>query len=373
LVAAPPTQLQAPRTPPGRTDRQRAVEEVERGRALYKERAYHAAVAAFENALRIDPTWPDAALRLGMAHEDDKQYRKAIEAYERCLRIDPQHHMAATNIGEALRKSEKYEEAVRAYDRALAMKPDWLYALAGRAECMRMLKDYQGCLWWFDKALGVGPRHAFAIQGKAAALNSLQQWADALPLWDRALELEPQSTFAREGKVLCERNLETAAPEVRAEPESATPVLDEQGRDLTALARAGASPPVVGRDTEIRAVMKTLVRRLKANPLLLGEPGVGKTAVVEGVAQASPGADAPARLRAAHHRAVMGTCSPARSTAARSRSACKEVIVRPARGRPGCPVHRRDPHARGRRAAPRAARSTPPTSSSRPSRAARSP
>jgi ATP-dependent Clp protease ATP-binding subunit ClpC len=290
-VAAPPTQLQVAR----RTERSRAVEEVERGRALYKERNYPGAIAAFELALRLDPTYPDAALRLGMAHEDDRQYRKAIDAYERCLRIDATHYQAATNIGEALRKSERYEDAIRAYDRALGMRTDYLYALAGRAECMRMLKDYQGCLWWFDKALAVGQRHAFAIQGKAAALNALQQWGEALPLWERALEIEPASTFAKEGKALCERNLQPG--EVRAEPESATPVLDEQGRDLSALARSGALTPVVGRDTEIRAVIKTLVRRLKANPLLLGDPGVGKTAVVEGVALALARDDAPPRLK----------------------------------------------------------------------------
>jgi ATP-dependent Clp protease ATP-binding subunit ClpC len=290
-VAASPTQLPAPR----RTERQRATEEVERGRALYKERDYAGAVAAFESALRLDPTFPDAALRLGMAHEDDRQYRKAIEAYERCLRIDPTHHQAATNIGEALRKSERYEEAIRAFDRALGMRTDYLYALAGRAECMRMLKDYQGSLWWFDRALTAGPRHAFAVQGKAAALNALQRWSEALPLWDRALEIEPASTFAREGKALCERNLEPT--EATLEPESTTPILDEQGRDLSALARQGALSPVVGRDAEIRAVIKTLVRRLKANPLLLGDPGVGKTAVVEGVALALAGPDAPERLK----------------------------------------------------------------------------
>jgi ATP-dependent Clp protease ATP-binding subunit ClpC len=291
-VAAPPTTLSAPR---GRFDRDRARDELDRGRFFYKDRNYAAAASCFESALRYDPSYAEAALRLGMAHEDDRQFRKAIEAYERCLLIEPGHYQAATNIGEALRKNERYDEAIRAYDRALAMRSDYLYALAGRAECMRMLGDYQGCLVWFERALQVGPRHAFAVQGKAAALNTLQRYKEALPLWEKALEIEPASSFAKDGKAVCERHIDTQPEE--DEPDSLTPVLDEQGRDLSALAVAGKLAPVVGREPEIRSVMKTLVRRLKANPLLLGDPGVGKTAVVEGVAQALVRADAPERLR----------------------------------------------------------------------------
>ncbi|MEO0604337.1 MAG: ATP-dependent Clp protease ATP-binding subunit, partial [Myxococcota bacterium] len=153
-----------------------------------------------------------------------------------------------------------------------------------------------GCLVWFDRALEVGSRHAFAIQGKAAALNTLQRYREALPLWNKALEIEPESQFAREGKAFCEQNLQ---PESSGEEEgeSSTPTLDEQGRDLTSLSRNGKLSPVIGRQGEIRSVMKTLVRRLKANPLLLGDPGVGKTAIVEGVAQALTADDAPDRLK----------------------------------------------------------------------------
>ena len=291
-VTAAPTTL-SPRAI--RYDRDRARDELDRGRFYYKDRNYPAAAACFESALRYDPSYAEAALRLGMAHEDDRQFRKAIDAYERCLLIEPGHYQAATNIGEALRKNERYDEAIRAYDRALAMRSDYLYALAGRAECMRMLGDYQGCLVWFERALQVGPRHAFAVQGKAAALNTLQRYKEALPLWEKALEIEPSSTFAKDGKTVCERHIESQPED--GEPDSPTPVLDEQGRDLTALAVAGKLSPVVGREAEIRAVMKTLVRRLKANPLLLGDPGVGKTAVVEGVAQALVLPTAPERLR----------------------------------------------------------------------------
>ncbi len=66
---------------------------------------------------------------------------------------------------------------------------------------------------------------------------------------------------------------------------SKTPVLDEFGRDLTALGREGGLDPVIGREDEIERVVQILSRRKKNNPVLIGEPGVGKTAIVEGLAQ----------------------------------------------------------------------------------------
>ncbi|MDT9686898.1 ATP-dependent Clp protease ATP-binding subunit [Streptomyces sp. P9(2023)] len=70
-----------------------------------------------------------------------------------------------------------------------------------------------------------------------------------------------------------------------AKPESRTPTLDEYGRDLTEEARAGKLDPVVGRAEEIEQTVEILSRRSKNNPVLIGEPGVGKTAIVEGLAQ----------------------------------------------------------------------------------------
>ena len=289
------TQLPVPAAPTAlsvRRKRSRARDDFDAGRRMYKERRFKDAAAAFRRVLEIEPVHAEAALRLGMALEDDGAFDEAIRAYRLCLSIDPSHCQAATNIGEALRKSEKYPEAVAAYDHALQLRSDYLYALAGRAECMRMMQQLEGAIEWFDRALLVGPRHAFAVQGKAAALNALRRFDEAMPLWEQALEIEPSSTFAAEGKAVCARHM---APE--EESTSTTPNLDEQGRDLTALAEAGELSPVIGRSQEIRQVMKTLVRRLKANPLLLGEPGVGKTAVVEGVAQVLASDDAPPRLK----------------------------------------------------------------------------
>lgn len=69
------------------------------------------------------------------------------------------------------------------------------------------------------------------------------------------------------------------------EEEGASSTLDKYSVDLTARARDGKLDPVIGRDHEIRRVIQVLARRTKNNPVLIGEPGVGKTAVVEGLAQ----------------------------------------------------------------------------------------